>query len=182
MPVMSQFHLLFMVFSLIVGRSHVDGLFRSVPLSQSSRARATGHVRHMSGQLGISLTESSETIPAAVADSASWLKLCPAAEAAVNTELPSHLQWRLQRATWYLRNAGGQHCRAIDRAAQIATAAHMGQKRKSGEDFIIHPVETACILAELKMDVQTIVAGLLHDTVEDTNLSLSEVQKMFGSR
>jgi len=116
-------------------------------------------------------------------DAAGWLQLSPivAAAAAAHTELPSNLQWRLHRATWYLRGVGGEQSLAISRAAQIATHAHLGQKRKSGEDFILHPVETACILADLKMDVHTIVAGLLHDTVEDTELSVSDVRDMFGS-
>lgn len=70
----------------------------------------------------------------------------------------------------------------IQRAVQVASLAHDGQARKNGEPFIIHPVETACILAELRMDLDTIVAGLLHDTVEDTELTLADVDTLFGPR
>jgi len=140
-------------------------------------------VRHVAPALDAGAeVPSPKLIPAAVADAAGWAQLSPhaAAAATANTELPSSLQWRLHRATWYLSDMGGESSLAIRRAAQIATQAHAGQKRKSGEDFIIHPVETACILADLKMDVHTIVAGLLHDTVEDTELSLDDVRDMFG--
>jgi GTP pyrophosphokinase len=70
----------------------------------------------------------------------------------------------------------------IQRAVQVASLAHDGQARKNGEPFIIHPLETACILAEHKMDLDTIVAGLLHDTVEDTELTLANVEALFGPR
>jgi guanosine-3',5'-bis(diphosphate) 3'-pyrophosphohydrolase len=56
----------------------------------------------------------------------------------------------------------------IMRAFELADKAHEGQKRKSGENYIIHPVAVAYILAEYKMDVETIVAALLHDVIEDT--------------
>jgi len=81
------------------------------------------------------------------------------------------------RSSWYLQ----EHTLVLRRAVQVAAAAHEGQCRKNGEPFIIHPLETAKILAELKMDLDTIVAGLLHDTVEDTALSLREVGSLFGS-
>ena len=58
---------------------------------------------------------------------------------------------------------------ATARGLVLAFQAHSTQFRKSGEPYIIHPVAVACILAELKMDVDSIVAGLLHDTVEDTD-------------
>eukprot|EP00965_Chrysotila_dentata_P228473 6196620-Pleurochrysis_carterae.AAC.2 len=82
----------------------------------------------------------------------------------------------LLRSTWYLQN----HAMVLRRALQVATASHDGQKRKNGEPFIIHPIETAKILADLKMDLDTIVAGLLHDTVEDTPLNLQDVEHLFG--
>ena len=56
----------------------------------------------------------------------------------------------------------------IKKAYYIAYQAHKGQKRRSGEDYIIHPVEVAIILANYGMDTETIVAGILHDVVEDT--------------
>ena len=65
-------------------------------------------------------------------------------------------------------------------ALRVAYRAHRGQARKSGEPFIIHPVEVSLLLAGLKMDESTVMAGLLHDTVEDTDLSFELVEDMFG--
>lgn len=65
-------------------------------------------------------------------------------------------------------------------ALRVAYRAHRGQARKSGEPFIIHPVEVAMLLAGLKMDEHTVMAGLLHDTVEDTDLTFELVEDMFG--
>lgn len=61
-----------------------------------------------------------------------------------------------------------------------AHKAHQGQKRKSGEDYIIHPLGVARILAELQLDAITITAGLLHDVVEDTEIELEEIKREFG--
>jgi len=69
----------------------------------------------------------------------------------------------------------------IIRAFNFANQAHEGQLRASGEPYIIHPFNTALILAEFKADAETIVAGLLHDTVEDTSVSLDDIKKEFGS-
>lgn len=66
-------------------------------------------------------------------------------------------------------------------AVQVAYHAHQGQRRKSGEPFIVHPVEVMGILAELRMDAETLVAGLLHDTVEDTRLAFEDIELHFGS-
>lgn len=69
----------------------------------------------------------------------------------------------------------------IYQALCIAYRAHRGQMRKSGEPFIIHPVEVAILLANLKMDGETVMAGLLHDTVEDTDLTFDQIEELFGS-
>ena len=66
------------------------------------------------------------------------------------------------------------------KAFTVAEAAHAGQKRKSGEDYITHPVAVAQILVDLGMDLPTITAALLHDTVEDTGLSIETIAKDFG--
>ena len=63
----------------------------------------------------------------------------------------------------------------------LAYGAHEGQRRKSGENYILHPVEVAEILADMKMDTDTIVAGLLHDVVEDTQITLADIEYQFGS-
>jgi RelA/SpoT family (p)ppGpp synthetase len=68
----------------------------------------------------------------------------------------------------------------IERAYQYADKAHEGQKRKSGEPYMIHCVAVAQILAELRMDAQTISAALLHDVVEDTPITLEDLETNFG--
>lgn len=68
----------------------------------------------------------------------------------------------------------------IERAFAFAEKAHNGQLRASGEPYIIHPYNTALILAEFKSDAPTIAGGLLHDTVEDTHVSLDDIEKEFG--
>ena len=69
----------------------------------------------------------------------------------------------------------------IEKAYKIAREAHKDQKRKSGEPYIIHPLCVAIILADLELDKETIIAGILHDVVEDTIMTLDEVEKEFGA-
>jgi guanosine-3',5'-bis(diphosphate) 3'-pyrophosphohydrolase len=69
----------------------------------------------------------------------------------------------------------------VRKAYLIGAHAHAGQTRKSGEPYITHPVAVAGILADLGMDVETIVAAILHDTLEDTPLSRSELESGFGT-
>ena len=68
----------------------------------------------------------------------------------------------------------------IDRAYRFAKEAHAGQNRKSGEPFINHPTEVAFILSEIRMDASTIVAALLHDTVEDTKVTTKQIAEEFS--
>lgn len=68
----------------------------------------------------------------------------------------------------------------VEKAYHIAKNAHEGQKRKSGEEYIIHPLWVATILAQLEMDKETIVAGMLHDVVEDTVMTDEEIRQEFG--
>ena len=69
----------------------------------------------------------------------------------------------------------------ISQAFTLANESHIGQKRKSGENYILHPVEVAEILVDLKMDTDTIVAGILHDVVEDTLITLPDIEYIFGA-
>ena len=69
----------------------------------------------------------------------------------------------------------------IEKAYQIAYNAHKEQVRKSGEPYIIHPICVAMILADLELDKETIVGGLLHDVVEDTVMTLKDIENEFGS-
>ena len=68
----------------------------------------------------------------------------------------------------------------IEKAYKIASEAHKDQKRKSGEPYIIHPICVAIILAELELDKETIVAGILHDVVEDTVMTTDEIASEFS--
>jgi GTP pyrophosphokinase len=70
----------------------------------------------------------------------------------------------------------------VERAYQVAKTAHTGQLRKSGEEYITHPVAVTQILVELGLDQETIIASLLHDTVEDTPYSLDQLRSDFGDQ
>lgn len=68
----------------------------------------------------------------------------------------------------------------LERAVEFASEKHEGQFRKSGEKYITHPLKVAGILVEWGMDVDSVVAGVLHDVVEDTETHLDEIEKLFG--
>ncbi|MGR3741736.1 RelA/SpoT family protein [Companilactobacillus sp. DQM5] len=74
-----------------------------------------------------------------------------------------------------------EHVEFVNRAYQAAKYVHKAQKRSSGEPYIVHPVQVAAILASLKMDPKTVAAGYLHDVVEDTKLTLGDIEELFGS-
>ena len=69
----------------------------------------------------------------------------------------------------------------IKKAYEFAKEYHDGQERNSGEPYIVHPLEVALILADLELDIASVVAGLLHDVVEDTSASLQQIEQEFGS-
>ena len=68
----------------------------------------------------------------------------------------------------------------ILKALEFSNVAHNNQKRKSGEPYINHPIEVSKILANIKLDTSSIVSGLLHDTIEDTHISIKEIKTSFG--
>src|SRR5690242_15971422 len=69
----------------------------------------------------------------------------------------------------------------LRRACEFATAAHAGQKRASGDDYIAHPLAVALTLAEMRLDVGALVAAVLHDVPEDTPVSVEDVEREFGA-
>ena len=74
-----------------------------------------------------------------------------------------------------------QERKRIERAIELGKNAHEGQKRKSdGSPYFVHPLAVAEILCEWGADSDTIIAGLLHDTVEDTSITLGDIKKEFG--
>ena len=74
----------------------------------------------------------------------------------------------------------GADLSVLEKAFKLADEKHIEQKRKSGEPFIIHPVAVATMLAEMDMDMPSIVAGMLHDVIEDTSVTTEEMREIFG--
>ena len=68
----------------------------------------------------------------------------------------------------------------LDKAFALADKAHAGQKRRSGEPYICHPLNVALLLADLGMDTESLAAALMHDVVEDTATALEDIQARFG--
>jgi guanosine-3',5'-bis(diphosphate) 3'-pyrophosphohydrolase len=96
----------------------------------------------------------------------------------MKTEPTHSLSNVLEKASTYIANKSTLE--KIKRAYLFARAAHFGQTRHSGEAYITHPLAVAMVLVELKMDAASIIAGLLHDTVEDTRVTLVVIQSVFG--
>ena len=111
-----------------------------------------------------------------------WLsgQRIPAPIAAAGPEdaavLPAYVQ-ALQDRLSYL---SADQIERVIRAYRVGALAHAGQARKSGEPYITHPIAVAGILAELGLDAETIIAAILHDTLEDTQLSRPELATEFG--
>src|SRR3954452_23313001 len=73
-----------------------------------------------------------------------------------------------------------EHVELVQKAYEFAKHAHREQYRKSGEPYIIHPIQVAGILADLEMDPETVAAGFLHDVVEDTDVTLMDIEEIFN--
>ena len=80
----------------------------------------------------------------------------------------------------YVRHHPGADTSVLERAYRMAERAHEGQRRKSGEPYITHPIAVTAILAEYGLDEATLAAGFLHDTVEDTEIGLEDIVAEFG--
>src|SRR5262245_37687344 len=70
----------------------------------------------------------------------------------------------------------------VTKAYEYSERLHAGQVRASGDPYLIHPLEVALVLAEMKMDPTAIASGLLHDYVEDTSITIAEIQREFGDQ
>ena len=79
-------------------------------------------------------------------------------------------------------NRPNDNLEIIKKAYEYSLKVHTGQSRASGEPYLVHPLEVACVLAEIKMDPISIVAGLLHDSVEDTSVTIVDIRKEFGEQ
>ncbi|XP_058187927.1 putative GTP diphosphokinase RSH1, chloroplastic isoform X1 [Rhododendron vialii] len=109
-----------------------------------------------------------------------WRICCssPSSSASYEEVSPEKLWEDLKQTILYLP---AKELELVRKALNLAFEAHDGQKRRSGEPFIIHPVEVARILGDLELDWESIAAGLLHDTVEDTNVvTFERIEKEFG--
>ena len=73
-----------------------------------------------------------------------------------------------------------QNIEKLEKAYALALYAHEGQMRESGEPYISHPLEVAYILADLELDIETLVSALLHDVVEDTEYTIADIEREFG--
>ena len=83
----------------------------------------------------------------------------------------------LEKVAAYSPNADLE---VVRKAYVFSGVVHQGQIRQSGEPYLTHPLEVANILADLKMDVQSVATGLLHDTVEDTHTTIEKIAELFG--
>lgn len=92
-------------------------------------------------------------------------------------ELPSDVRALERRLSTYLPH---EQIMRVRRAYEVGALVHAGQTRKSGEPYITHPVAVATILAELGLDAETLIAAILHDTLEDTPLTRTELEAEFG--
>ena len=101
----------------------------------------------------------------------------PVAGVADGVALPDYVA-ALEAATGYLPD---DQRALLRRAWTVGAAAHAGQLRKSGEPYITHPVAVAGVLAEMRLDVETLIAAILHDTIEDTPLTQGGIADEFGA-
>ncbi|WP_309120408.1 bifunctional (p)ppGpp synthetase/guanosine-3',5'-bis(diphosphate) 3'-pyrophosphohydrolase [Paenibacillus sp.] len=90
---------------------------------------------------------------------------------------PTGIEQLLEKASSYIKEAD---LTRIREAYDYAEAAHQGQTRKSGEPYILHPLAVADILVNMQMDATTVIVGLLHDVVEDTNVTTQDLEARFG--
>ena len=79
-------------------------------------------------------------------------------------------------------NRPNEDLEIVRRAYEYSQKCHEGQSRASGEPYLVHPLEVACVLADMRMDPISVAAGLLHDSVEDTSITIVDIRKEFGEQ
>src|ERR1700752_1863617 len=79
-------------------------------------------------------------------------------------------------------NRPGDHLELVPNAYEYSQKSHSGQTRASGEPYLVHPLSVAVVLAEMRMDPVAVAAGLLHDSVEDTSVTIVDIRKEFGEQ
>ena len=104
----------------------------------------------------------------------------PAADELAGTASPAEVLFR-ELAAKLSASRPPEHLAALDKAYAFAASVHASQRRESGEPYIVHPLHTARILADLNMDLVSLQTGLLHDVVEDTGVTLAELRRLFGA-
>uniref|UniRef100_A0A2P2MT36 GTP diphosphokinase n=1 Tax=Rhizophora mucronata TaxID=61149 RepID=A0A2P2MT36_RHIMU len=112
-------------------------------------------------------------------DDGRWKLSCSSSQSEVFNEFSSEKLWEDLKPT--ISYLSPKELQLVHNAFKLAFEAHDGQRRRSGEPFIVHPVEVARILGELELDWESIAAGLLHDTVEDTDVvTFERIEDEFG--
>jgi guanosine-3',5'-bis(diphosphate) 3'-pyrophosphohydrolase len=120
-----------------------------------------------------------ETIPMAVGVEESSAGHLPGSTPALVHELDAKFARLLQEVH---KNRPADDLEIIRQAWHFCLQQHEGQKRASGEPYVVHPLEVGLVLADLKMDSTAIAAGLLHDAVEDTDVTTEEIEERFGEQ
>ena len=98
-------------------------------------------------------------------------------EEVIDEKSPESIEELLERLVGHY---SPEEIEIIKQAYEFSEKAHEGQIRRSGEPYIAHPLSVAAILSDLKLDYTTVATGLLHDTVEDTDVTLEDISERFG--
>lgn len=149
-----------------------------VPLDPVAGAQTNAF--HRVAQQDALASQARHVIPGALGAEYTYVSGIGAADPALMAQqkTPEERFADLQEVTSAYLNAEDEAMLA--QAFEFASKAHAGQLRKSGEPFIAHPVEVSAILADLRMDAETLCAAILHDTVEDSDVTLEQVEQLFG--
>jgi guanosine-3',5'-bis(diphosphate) 3'-pyrophosphohydrolase len=149
----------------------LDRLRSGAPLESSAGSVATGD--------GVASAPDSPEEPIGINPEESSAEHLAGSSAAVVDQIDAKFTHLLQEVH---HNRPGDDLDIIRKAWAFCLQQHEGQKRASGEPYAVHPLEVALVLAELKMDSTAIAAGLLHDAVEDTDVTTEQIEELFGDQ